>query len=521
MKAGQELPWWNWQTEMSKSRPIKTILVANRGEIAVRIIRTCKELDIKAIAVFSDPDRSALHVQYADAAYRLPGAMASETYLNRELILAIARKAGVDAIHPGYGFLSENPDFAALVSRAGIAFIGPSSEAIRLLGDKTAARAVARRLNIPTVEGSADSLKTEEEAISIAGKIGFPVLLKAAAGGGGKGMRIVRNESEFRQAYGMAKSESKKAFADDRIYVEKYIADPHHVEIQILADQHGNVVYLGERDCSVQRRHQKVIEESPSPIIDDSTRRAMGNAAVKLALEAGYANAGTVEFLVDDRKNFYFLEVNTRLQVEHPVTEVLTRIDIVREQISIAEGNRLSMRQEGIHRFGHAIECRIYAEDPENDFLPSTGILTQYSLPMGPRTRIDNGAQQGDEIQVYYDPMLSKVITWGETRRDAIETMKRALKEFRIHGIQTTIPFCLFALSHQVFIEERHSTSFVPQYFSPSLLRSQIQQADKITAAIAAALFMKKTTGAAPMGTMTNGRNGHSTWKTKRIEDQR
>lgn len=521
MKADRELLLWNWQIEMKTTRSIKTILIANRGEIAVRIIRTCKELDIKAVAVFSDPDRSALHVQYADAAFRLPGARASETYLNRELILSIAKRAKVDAVHPGYGFLSENPDFASLVAQAGIAFIGPSADAIRLLGDKTAARAVARKLKVPTVAGSENALSTEEEAILIAGRIGFPVLLKAAAGGGGKGMRIVRTESEFRQAYQMAKSESKKAFDDDRIYIEKYIANPHHVEIQILADQHGNVVYLGERDCSVQRRHQKVIEESPSPAIDDTTRRAMGTAAVRLTKEAGYTNAGTVEFLVDDKKKFYFLEVNTRLQVEHPVTEVITSIDIVREQIRIAEGNRLPMRQETIHRFGHALECRIYAEDPENDFLPSTGLLTQYTPPTGPRTRLDNGAQQGDEIQVYYDPMLSKVITWGETRRDAIESMKRALREFRIHGIQTTIPFCLFALNHNVFVEGKHSTSFVPQYFSQSHLRSQVGASHRIKAAIAAALFMTRTAGEGLPRATPNSKDGHSAWRTKRLENQR
>jgi propionyl-CoA carboxylase alpha chain len=497
-----------------KTRPIKTILIANRGEIAVRIIRTCKELDIRAVAVFSDPDRSALHVQYADEAYRLPGARASETYLNGDLILSIAEKAKVDAIHPGYGFLSENPEFAGHVASKGMAFIGPSADAIRQLGDKTAARAIARRLKIPTVAGSIDALKTEEEAIKTAAEIGFPVLLKAAAGGGGKGMR-------FNQAYQMAKSEALKAFADDRIYVEKYVENPRHVEIQILADHLGNVVYLGERDCSIQRRHQKVIEESPSLAIDDRTRRAMGDAAVRLAKEAGYTNAGTVEFLVDGKKKFHFLEVNTRLQVEHPITEVLTGIDIVREQIRIAEGKPLTMRQEGIHRFGHALECRIYAEDPENNFLPSTGVLTHYSTPTGPRTRIDNGAQQGDEVQVYYDPMLSKVITWGETRSDAIESMKRALREFRIHGIQTTIPFCLFTLEHQVFTQGEHSTSFVQQYFSSANLRSTLKPSDRLVTAIAAALFVRKKPATDHLKDGNKSGKGQSSWKARRIENQR
>ena len=506
---------------MKTIRSIKSILIANRGEIAVRIIRTCKELDIKAIAVFSDPDRCALHVQHADLAYRLPGAKAAETYLNQNLILSIAKKTNADAIHPGYGFLSENPEFASLVAESGMAFIGPRAEAIRLLGDKTAARSLARRLKIPTVAGSIAALKTVGEAMKTASEIGFPVLIKAAAGGGGKGMRVVRMESEFRQAYHMAQSEARNAFGDDRVYIEKYIENPHHVEIQILADEHGNAVYLGERDCSIQRRHQKVIEESPSPILDDATRRAMGQAAVRLAKEAAYTNAGTVEFLVDEARNFHFLEVNTRLQVEHPVTEVITGLDIVREQIRIAEGKDLPMRQEGIHRYGHAIECRIYAEDPENNFFPSMGILTHYTAPTGPRTRIDNGAQQGDEVQVYYDPMLSKVITWGETRLDAIESMKRALSEFRIHGIQTTIPFCLFTLKHKVFVEGKHSTGFVAEYFSSDSLRKQFGPNQRLHAAIAAAIFIRKKEGVESGAKGKQSENGQSKWKAQRIEGQR
>ena len=506
---------------MKSERIIKSVLIANRGEIAVRIIRTCKELGIKAIAVFSDLDRSALHVQYADAAYRLPGAKAADTYLNQRLILSIATKAKADAIHPGYGFLSENPEFAALVAESGIAFVGPPAEAIRLLGDKTAARSLARKLEIPTVAGSVAALKTEEEAMRTAAEIGFPILIKAAAGGCGKGMRIVRTESEFLQAYHIAQSEARNAFGDERVYIEKYVENPHHVEIQILADQHGNAVYLGERDCSIQRRHQKVIEESPSPILDDTTRRAMGEAAVRLVREAGYVNAGTVEFLVDNERNFHFLEVNTRLQVEHPVTEVITGLDLVREQIRIAEGRNLPMRQEGIRRYGHALECRIYAEDPENSFFPSTGVLIQYNPPTGPRTRVDNGAQQGDEVQVYYDPMLSKVITWGETRLDAIESMKRALSEFRIHGIQTTIPFCLFTLNHKAFVEAKHNTGFVTQHFSSDSLRKQIGPDQRLHAAIAAAVFIRKREVMGSPVKSNLRENGQSKWKAQRIEGTR
>ncbi len=476
---------------MKSQRNIKSVLIANRGEIAVRIIRTCKELNIRTVALFSDPDRTALHVQYADEAFRLPGSKASETYLDMQRVVSIAKKANVDAIHPGYGFLSENAEFASLVTESGLAFIGPSAEAIRLLGDKTAARGVARRLAIPMVEGSETALADDDEAMKIAGEIGYPVLLKAAAGGGGKGMRIVRKPSEFTQSLHMARSEARNAFHDDRVYVEKYVENPHHIEIQIIGDQHGNVVHLGERDCSIQRRHQKVIEESPSPLIDDTTRRAMGEAAVKLAKEARYSNAGTVEFLVDENRNFYFLEVNARLQVEHPVTEMITGVDIVREQISAAEGRPLRLRQEGIHRFGHAIECRIYAEDPENSFFPSTGHLTHYSMPTGPRTRVDNGAQQGDEVTIYYDPLLAKVVTWGEGRADAIESMKRALSEFRIHGIQTTIPFCLFVLQHEEFLHGGHSTGFVNKHFTPESLRKGMKGSDSLPAVVAAALFLE------------------------------
>lgn len=501
---------------MKPTREIRSILIANRGEIAVRIIRTCKELGIRSVAVFSDPDRSALHVQYADAAFRLPGSTAQETYLHWERIISIAKKMNVDAIHPGYGFLSENAEFADVVTKSGIAFVGPSSQSISLLGDKTAARALARKLGIPTVAGSVDALENEEKALTMALEIGFPVLLKAAAGGGGKGMRIVQSEREFAKSFQMAKSEARNAFNDDRVYLEKYIENPHHVEIQILGDHRGHVVYLGERDCSVQRRHQKVIEESPSPIIDDVTRRAMGDAAVHIAREASYANAGTVEFLVDSEKHFHFLEVNTRLQVEHPVTEVITGLDIVKEQIRIAEGRDLPLRQEAVRRYGHAIECRIYAEDPGNNFFPSTGKLTRYSAPTGPRTRVDNGAQQGDEITVFYDPMLAKVITWGETRSEAIATMKRALSEFRIQGIQSTIPFCLFVLSHEVFSQGKQSTGFVNQYLTPDSLSATTDPEAHLRTAIAAALIAERQGKVRSVG--SDGKNTRGNWKSQRQE---
>ncbi|MBF8248577.1 MAG: acetyl-CoA carboxylase biotin carboxylase subunit [Bacteroidetes bacterium] len=503
-----------------KHRRIKKLLIANRGEIAIRVERACRELGIRSVAVYSDADRTCLHVLMADEAYPLHGVTAAETYLAQDKIIEAAKKAGVDAIHPGYGFLSENPVFAERLRNEGIIFVGPDAQAIRTLGDKTAARKLAAKLGIPTAAGVPDPLNDETQALYFAEQIGFPVLLKAAAGGGGKGMRMVRSREEMSASLRTAKSEAKSAFGDDRVYMEKYIQHPKHVEIQILADQHGNTVYLGERECSIQRRHQKVIEESPSPIMNPEMRRAMGESAVRLAKEAGYTNAGTVEFLVDKDRQFYFLEVNTRLQVEHPVTESVTGIDLVMQQIAIAEGRELTMRQETIQPHGHSIQCRIYAEDPANDFFPSTGTLREYRLPQGPRVRVDNGFRPGDEISIYYDPLLAKVVTWADTRTEAIKSMERALKEFLVAGVETTIPFCLSVLSHQAFLDGSFTTHFVEDHFAPSLLGTA-DPAEESAAALAASIIWNRKTNFSTSGENHSPGKQRSNWKELRKETYR
>lgn len=469
-----------------KKRQIKKLLIANRGEIALRVIRACRELGIQSVAVFSDVDRKSLHVLSADEAYALGGSTPRESYLNQARIIEIAMAASVDAIHPGYGFLAENPAFSDLVANAGLLFVGPSGGAIRRMGDKTEARKVARKLGIPTISGTVDPLEDTGEGLKRAVEIGFPVVLKAAAGGGGKGMRVVHSMEEFDAAFRMAQSEAKGAFGDDRIYIEKYLESPRHIEMQILADSHGNVVYLGERECSIQRRHQKVIEESPSPAVDDGLRQELGEAAVKLAKAAGYTNAGTIEFLLDPSGKFYFLEMNTRLQVEHPVTEEITGIDLVKQQVRVAEGDRLPFRQDQLRMDGHAIECRVCAEDPENGFMPSTGTLLRYQPPQG-RIRVENGFREGDEISVYYDSLVAKVISWASTRGEAIAAMQRALEDFNIEGVKSTIPFCRFVLDHQAFVDGKVDTRFVDKYFNPSLLSFDSQDRE-IAAAVAAVL---------------------------------
>ena len=451
-------------------RPMERILIANRGEIAVRIIRTCRDMGKTAVALFSDVDRTALHVQLSDEAFRLGGQTATESYLDQEKILRVAIEAKVDAIHPGYGFLSENPSFAEAVTRQRIIFIGPSSQAMLQLGNKNAARLLARRCDVPTLSGSDGVIESESEGLAFAKKLGFPVLLKAASGGGGKGMRIVATPSEFQSAFRSARSESKSSFGDDSVYLEKFIEHSRHIEVQILADQHGNVVSLGERECSIQRRHQKLMEETPSPIVTADLRQRMSNAAVRIVREAQYANACTVEFLVDNDRNFYFLEVNTRLQVEHPVTELVTGLDLVKQQFLIAQGEVLGFAQDEIPRVGHAIECRICAEDPLENFFPSTGRLSRYSVPQGPRIRVDNGFQIGDEISVYYDPLLAKVISWGETREEALAAMNRALAEFQIEGIKTTIPFCQVVLNDAAFQRGEYNTQSAHQYVTDQRL---------------------------------------------------
>jgi acetyl-CoA carboxylase biotin carboxylase subunit len=451
------------------TRPIRRLLVANRGEIAVRIQRTAQRMGITTIAIYSEVDRYAPHVEMAHERYFLGGNTPAETYLHIEKILAIAREARADAIHPGYGFLSENPAFAKAVTEAGMIFIGPSAEAMARLGNKVAAKQLAQSVGVPLVPGTASAV-SGQAALQAAETIGFPLLIKAAAGGGGKGMRKVLNPADFPEALQRAQSEAQSAFGDPSVFLEKYIEKPRHVEVQILADLHGNAVYLFERDCSIQRRHQKVIEEAPAPNLSPQTRTAMGEAALRLIQAAGYTQAGTVEFIVDANENFYFLEVNTRLQVEHPVTEMITGLDLVEWQIRIAQGEPLEFSQADLQPHGHAIEARIYAEDPRHDFLPSTGLLYKYQPPTYPHLRIDNGYEEGSIVPLYYDPLLAKVIAWGETRSEAIARLQTALQNFIIVGLEHNIDFIQFVLRHPAFAQGQMHTHFVEDYFDPRLL---------------------------------------------------
>ncbi len=467
---------------------IRKVLIANRGEIAVRIARACRDAGIVATAVYSDPDRMSYHVRVADEAYALGGITSTESYLRQDKIIAIARTCGAQAIHPGYGFLAENHQFAQRCRDNGFIFIGPSPEVIQLLGDKLEARRTAAKAGLPTVPGSTQDIDDLESARKEAARIGYPVLIKAAAGGGGKGMRIVGGPDTLESALKTAASEANSAFGDRRVYIEKYLARPRHVEIQILADQHGRVVHLGERECSIQRRHQKVIEESPSTALTPALRAEMGEAAVAIAKASGYIGAGTVEFLVDEDGRFYFLEVNTRLQVEHPVTEMVTGIDIVQEQFRIACGEPLSFKQGDIRHHGHAIECRIYAEDASAGFIPCTGHLNAYQEPSGPGVRVDSGFVSGDDIPVFYDPLIAKLIVWGKDRGEAVRRMHRALTEYQVHGIETTISFGLLVMDNKSFGAGRLSTHFIAEEF-PNLATSLTQTDGEVkVAALAAAL---------------------------------
>lgn len=441
----------------------------------------------------------------------LGGSTPAESYLRQDKILAAVKRAGADAVHPGYGFLSENPDFADAVVSAGVIFIGPSGGSIRRMGDKTAARQLAISVGVQTVPGTLEPIQSEQEADERSREIGYPVLLKAAAGGGGKGMRVVREPSALAGSLRSARHEAKAAFGDDRVYVEKYVQSPRHVEVQILADTHGHVVSLGERECSIQRRHQKVMEETPSTIVDSAMRRAMGEAAIMLAKAGGYSNAGTVEFIVDADKRFYFLEMNTRLQVEHPVTEMVTGIDLVREQILVSQGIPLRLRQDEIRPRGHAIECRVCAEDPANDFLPSTGRLVAVNVPSGPFIRAENGVQAGDEVSVFYDPLLAKIVAWGEDRVQAIERMRRALSECEIAGVQTTIPFCRFVLQDSEFLAGRFDTHFVADRFRPESLQ-QAAAGLSIPAAVAAAYLSRRSKESTSASADHRDMNGATSW---------
>ncbi|MDQ1558791.1 MAG: acetyl-CoA carboxylase, biotin carboxylase subunit [Pyrinomonadaceae bacterium] len=443
----------------------RKILIANRGEIAVRVMRACRELDIATVAVYSEADAAALHVRLADEAYLLGPAPSSESYLRIERIIEAARAAGAEAIHPGYGFLAENAEFARACAAAGLTFIGPSPEAMELMGSKTNARRAAIAAGAPVVPGTTEALNSAEEARATAARFGYPVMLKAAAGGGGKGMRLVAGEDEIEEAFTAAQSEALAAFGDASVYLEKAVERPRHIEIQIFADAHGHTVHLGERECSIQRRHQKVIEECPSPINDPTLRAAMGASAVGVARAANYVGAGTIEFLVSDvTREFYFLEMNTRLQVEHPVTELVTGIDLVREQIMVAAGHALSFTQDDVEWRGHAIECRVYAEDPDNNFLPSPGRITHLRVPAGPNVRDDGGVYAGAEVSIYYDPMISKLAAWGRTRDEAIARMRRALAEYTVGGIKTTLPFFREVVRDEEFIAGRLDTGFIERF---------------------------------------------------------
>lgn len=507
---------------MSQSnKELHKIVVANRGEIAVRIIRTCRDLGIRAVAVYSEADRTAPHVRLADEAYLIGPAPSNQSYLDGDAIVRVADACDADAVHPGYGFLSENASFARACRQAGLTFIGPPASAIEAMGDKTTARSMVEDADVPVVPGTLDPLSDEDEAVRVAHDIGFPVLIKAAAGGGGKGMRVVENPSQLPDAMEAARRESRSAFGDGRIFIERYLSRPRHIEFQILADRHGNVIHLCERECSIQRRHQKVIEEAPSPFLTPELRESMGKAAVRVAEHAGYTNAGTVEFIVTQDGAYYFLEMNTRLQVEHPVTEATLGIDLVAEQIKVARGEPLAIRQEDVSVRGHAVESRIYAEDPARGFLPDSGTVLTHAAPAGPGVRVDAGVEEGMEIGLHYDPMIAKLITWGADRSSAIARMKRALREYEIAGMRTTIPFCRYVMNHEDFIEGRFSTRFVEEQFDAAKLAGDDGDIDILAAVAAAADALQEpaTRGRASDGEGTiPDRNDRSDWRRRRWE---
>ncbi|MBX7226531.1 MAG: acetyl-CoA carboxylase biotin carboxylase subunit [Chitinophagales bacterium] len=466
---------------------MKKILVANRGEIALRVMRSAKEMGIKTVAIYSEADRLSPHVRFADEAVCVGPAPSNQSYLLKEKIIEVAKSLQVDGIHPGYGFLSENADFARMVEAAGITFIGPSVAAIETMGSKLAAKAAVAKFDVPMVPGTPDKITDFEEAIRVSKEIGFPVLIKASAGGGGKGMRIVENEEELEEQMKMAISEATSAFGDGSVFIEKFVTSPRHIEIQVLGDKHGNIVYLFERECSIQRRHQKVVEEAPSAILTPAIRKAMGEAAVNVAKSVNYIGAGTVEFIVNNQLEFYFLEMNTRLQVEHPVTEMITGIDLVKEQIKVARGEQLSFKQEDLQINGHALELRVYAEDPENNFLPDIGTLVKYQPPKGDGIRVDDGFTEGMDIPIYYDPMLSKLIVYAANRKEAIEKMKFAISQYQVSGVKTTLDFGMFVMNHPAFISGDFDTKFVDNYFKPGTFDKD----DLEIASLVAALFIE------------------------------
>lgn len=496
-------------------RPIQKVLVANRGEIAVRVMRTCRERGVATVAVYSDADADALHVRLADEAVGIGPAPSAESYLDIEKALGAVRQSGADAVHPGYGFLSENAAFARACIEAGVTWIGPPPEAIRLMGDKTEARKLMQEAGVPMAPGTPDAIDDPTEAERVAGEIGYPVLVKAAAGGGGKGMRVVERAADFAGAFERARSEAQSAFGDGRVYVEKYLVGPRHIEIQVLADAHGTALHLFERECSIQRRHQKVIEEAPSAVLDDGLRQRMGEAAVQAALACDYVGAGTVEFLLDADRNFYFLEMNTRLQVEHPVTELITGLDLVAEQLRVAAGEPLGYTQDDLQIWGHAIECRVYAEDVPAGFLPAPGPLLRHRPPAGPGVRVDAGVEEGDEVPVYYDPMVSKLCTWARTREAAIDRMDRALGEYDVAGVRTTIPFCRYVMRHDAFRSGHFDTGFVNEHFDAAALAPSAE-AERLALVAAGLAALAETSPAAGNGAAPAAVRPPSRWARRR-----
>lgn len=470
---------------------MKKILIANRGEIAIRVMQTAQKMGIKTVAVYSKADRNAPHVKFADEAVCIGEAPSNQSYLLGSKIIEVAKKLNVDGIHPGYGFLSENADFAEEVEKNNIIFIGPKSKAIRVMGSKLAAKEAVKNYDIPMVPGIDEAITDIKKAKEIAKEIGFPILIKASAGGGGKGMRVVEEEKELESQMNRAISEATSAFGDGSVFIEKYVTSPRHIEIQVMADSHGNILYFFERECSIQRRHQKVVEEAPSSVLSPELRKEMGIAATKVAKACDYLGAGTVEFLMDAEHKFYFLEMNTRLQVEHPVTELITGVDLVELQIKIARGEAMNIKQEDLHINGHAIELRVYAEDPLNDFLPSVGTLETYKLPIGKGVRVDNGFEEGMDVPIYYDPMLSKLISYGKDRDEAIQIMLKAIENYQIEGVQTTLPFGKFVFEHEAFRSGNFDTHFVKNYYSPDVLNKKAEEEARIAAVIAVKQYLE------------------------------
>ncbi len=492
---------------------MKKILVANRGEIALRVMKSAREMGIKTVAVYSEADRESLHVKYADEAVCIGPPASSESYLLGSKIIEVCKQLNVDGIHPGYGFLSENAEFADLVEKNNITFIGPKSESMRMMGNKLAAKAAVKNYDIPMVPGTEDAIEDLEEAEKIAVEIGFPILIKAAAGGGGKGMRVVEKASEIKEQLGLAMGEAKSAFGDGSVFIEKYIGSPRHIEIQVLADKHGNIVHLFERECSIQRRYQKVIEEAPSAVLTEAMRHKMGECAKDVARACNYVGVGTVEFLLDGPETFYFLEMNTRLQVEHPVTEMITGLDLVKEQIKVARGEKLIFNQEDLKINGHAVEVRVYAEDASNNFAADIGTLEKYKRPFGPGVRVDDGFEQGMQIPIYYDPMISKLITHAEDRQTSIDKMKEAIRNYEIVGVQTTMDFATFVMDHPAFISGDFDTHFVSKHFDPKFLVQNLEDEKEIAAMIAAMEFSKLN---AKQDVTSASAEKSSQWKTNR-----